>query len=361
MKKRKAVRLIALFAVFILMIIFAGCTNNTQAPVYEGMEVAEIVSKKDENANFRSFETTAAQTTVMKQQSPDITLTDNLEEPVYSAEQGDDILLHIHFSNPKEFEILSFTLKGSKFNSYMFEQGSTTALIILKVNAGENVGSREYTIDGIKYVDGTKIKNAVIAGEQTIEVNIRLKLAITETLTTEDGFIFDLYNNGTAILKEFQKTDGSSAIIPEKIKGCTVIAIESQAFSFGCPRSIYIPASVIRIDKDVVWGGGEMRCMIFVEAESQPSGWAEHWSWTDNIVWNVKPEKLVRVGEARYLLSENTASLARYEGEGDSLFIVPKTINVNGKVYPVTSVREKAFMISCSSGNYPYQFEAPVE
>lgn len=98
----------------------------------------------------------------------------------------------------------------------MFEQGSTTELIILKVNAGENVGSREYTIDGIKYVDGTKIKNAVIAGEQTIEINIRLKLALTETLTTEDGFIFDLYNNGTAILKEFQKPTEARQSFPKR-------------------------------------------------------------------------------------------------------------------------------------------------
>ena len=54
----------------------------------------------------------------------------------------------------------------------MFEQGSDMENLILKVNVGSEAGIREYTIDAIKYVDGTDIKDVDMRGERTVKVGI---------------------------------------------------------------------------------------------------------------------------------------------------------------------------------------------
>ena len=101
----------------------------------------------------------------------------NKDEPIifgetYYAKKHEDIYIHIHFSNPDEFEILSFTLNGVKYSTYMFEQGSDLETLILKYNVGDANGLQEYTIDAIKYVDGEKIKDVRMQGDQTVKVYV---------------------------------------------------------------------------------------------------------------------------------------------------------------------------------------------
>lgn len=99
--------------------------------------------------------------------SPDISTGDK-----YYAKKNEDIYIYVHLSNPDDFEILSFTLNGVKYSSYMFEDGSDLETLILKYNVGETEGLQEYTIDAIKYVDGDKIKDVRMLGDQTIEVYV---------------------------------------------------------------------------------------------------------------------------------------------------------------------------------------------
>lgn len=88
----------------------------------------------------------------------------------YYALKNEDIYIHIHLSNPDEFEILSFTLNGKKYSSNMFEYGSDLQTLILKYNVGDVDGLQEYTIDAIKYVDGEKIKDVRMEGDKTVKV-----------------------------------------------------------------------------------------------------------------------------------------------------------------------------------------------
>lgn len=92
---------------------------------------------------------------------------------IYYAASGEDIYIYIHIDNPDSFEIMSFTLNGKKYSSYMFEDGSDMETIILKYNVGEASGIVEYTIDAIKYVDGTEIKDVIIDGDQTVRAGVR--------------------------------------------------------------------------------------------------------------------------------------------------------------------------------------------
>ena len=88
----------------------------------------------------------------------------------YYAMKNEDIYIHIHLTNPDEFEILSFTLNGKKYSSNMFEYGSDLETLIIKYNVGDVNGLQEYTIDAIKYVDGEKIKDVRMEGDKTVKV-----------------------------------------------------------------------------------------------------------------------------------------------------------------------------------------------
>ncbi len=103
----------------------------------------------------------------------------------YYAMPGEDIYIHIHISNPRGYEILSFTLNGVKYTSYMFEPGSDTETLILKYNVGETSGLQEYTIDAIKYVDGERIKDVRMKGDKTV------KVYVNGTGSAEDTLYFD--------------------------------------------------------------------------------------------------------------------------------------------------------------------------
>lgn len=94
------------------------------------------------------------------------------EGEVYYAKKNEDIYILIHIFNPDAFEILSFTLNGVKYSSYMFEVGSDMETLVLKYNIGDSNGLQEYTIDAIKYVDGEHIKDVQMEGDRTVSVYV---------------------------------------------------------------------------------------------------------------------------------------------------------------------------------------------
>ncbi len=104
---------------------------------------------------------------------------------IYYAKPNEDIYITIHFENPDNFEILSFTLNGEKYASYMFEYGSDMENIILKKNVGAAEGVVEYTIDAIKYVDGTEIKDVRMEGDKTVRAGIATEKQPKAALSAE--------------------------------------------------------------------------------------------------------------------------------------------------------------------------------
>ena len=102
---------------------------------------------------------------------------------MYYAAPNQDIYIFIHIDNPDSFEIMSFTLNGKKYSSYMFEDGSDMETIILKYNVGDASGIVEYTIDAIKYIDGTEIKDVLIDGDQTVRVGVKTENQVYATVS----------------------------------------------------------------------------------------------------------------------------------------------------------------------------------
>ncbi len=167
-----------------------------RVPVYQGMTVSNqapdvVAEAKYPNVSFLSAITprpstvlNSVMTAVVKNGSDVESVaaeTDGLHDDpteggtdraLYYAKPNADIYIHIHINNPDQFEILSFTLNGVKYQSYMFEPGSDSETLILKVNVGDEGRFVEYTIDAIKYIEGAEIKDVIMDGEKTVRVAI---------------------------------------------------------------------------------------------------------------------------------------------------------------------------------------------
>jgi len=175
-------------------------TVQKQIPVYQGMSITAnntgISSHKfsDKNAGLRyhgdfkggrgeishenPFPNNGENENIESEISDEFEVV-GAEEEIYYASANDDIYINIHINNPDDFEILSFTLNGKKYSSYMFEEGSDMERIILKYNVGDASGIVEYTIDAIKYVDGTEIKDVIIEGDKTVKAGVKTDDQIT--------------------------------------------------------------------------------------------------------------------------------------------------------------------------------------
>ncbi len=101
------------------------------------------------------------------------------------ANPEEEIIITIKLENPKAFEILSFTLNSTKYQSYQFEYGSDSNQILVKYKTVATSGITEITIDAIKYVDGESIRNVRFDGDRTIKVGVTYQNA--PSVTNVDG------------------------------------------------------------------------------------------------------------------------------------------------------------------------------
>ena len=166
---------------------------GAQVPIYEGMTVSNTMptaqietasantpmmlslGEREPSALYLSESTDAPEATATAPETvalPESITVDGADRSLYYANKNEDIYITIHINNPEEFEILSFTLNGLKYQSYMFEEGSNSEALILKVNVGDVEGMIEYTIDAIKYVDGSEIKDVRMDGERTVWIGV---------------------------------------------------------------------------------------------------------------------------------------------------------------------------------------------
>ena len=179
-----AVILVAIM-VPILILLFAK-----QVPIYEGMSVLDnyngssvaaqpheqpyrfdfLSNTNNGNGNHNGHNKKPIDEIIEEDTSIGIEFP---EQQMYYAKPGQDIYINVHISNPDNFVILSFTLNGKMYSSYMFEEGSDMENLILKVSVDPAAeGIIEYTIDAIKYVDGTEIKDVIMKGDRTIKVGV---------------------------------------------------------------------------------------------------------------------------------------------------------------------------------------------
>ena len=218
--------------------------DTRQIPIYLGMTVSNEAPSVDQALippEYPTFSFLSAASTILppydslledketapgqnkpggdEKDSPDIVFGET-----YYAMKNEDIYIHIHLSNPDEFEILSFTLNGKKYSSNMFEYGSDLETLILKYNVGDVNGLQEYTIDAIKYIDGEKIKDVRMEGDQTVKVyvndendllqfNATLSFTTLTIAPTKQILTLALYE-GDTLLRTLSPTDTEIADLP---------------------------------------------------------------------------------------------------------------------------------------------------
>lgn len=229
-------RISSVFAILVMAIvlscIFAACdkVGEKQVPVYKGMTISrsfatsstatasddvgntdlqseqgrvegDYENRDDDFDQNKPFEDPNAPSIENKANSTlDVV---GAAESIYYADKNQDIFITIRLSNPDSYEILSFTLNGKKYSNYMFENGSDMENLVLKVNVGDVGGIVEYTIDAIKYVDGTEIKDVRMDGNRTVKAGVRASDQTYVNVTNEkktmtsisfDAQVVDLYS-----------------------------------------------------------------------------------------------------------------------------------------------------------------------
>lgn len=175
-------RLSCLFLLMVFLFVLISCQtkgNNSEAkevPIYQGMTISSLNQKKasqkllaeiDQEDPFDNFD---GETII--DEADDVFGVISSENIDYYINLNEDFLITIKLHNPSNHIILSFILNGVFYQSYQFQEGSDSENIILKTNSGSISGIKEYTIDAIKYVEGSEIKDAIIGGDQTVKVGV---------------------------------------------------------------------------------------------------------------------------------------------------------------------------------------------
>lgn len=305
-------------------------TIDPNAPVYTDMTVTSPdASHASLAADFNNEMTQLNNITELNQSTASI-------PDVY---QDTDFLIGIHFDNPQNYEILSFIINNTKFSSYMFERGSTMSCVLVKFNAGNVFGEKEFTIAAIKYIDNTQIQDVVLRGDQTAKINVYG----FEKEETVDGLTYDFYTNKTAILTNVPM-DLMEVVIPPQVGDYKVTAMKDEIFAhhYNC-KLIYFPEAITFTDDKsrnqfvrdsescTVYVLGITECKLLGTCLGQ---------YTD-----IAYENLVKFDDCYYIISEQGASLIRYVGSGTSTYYVPNSITVNSKSIYVFEVARKAFDI----------------
>ena len=235
MKTQKQ-RIFSIFAILtmavILTCIFAACgkISEKQVPVYKGMTISRSFAKATATAALNDAYNTDSQGGQGRvegdydKRDDDFDQNKPFDDPgvpsiedkaqstldviggaqnIYYADKNEDIYITVKLLNPDSYEILSFTLNGKKYSNYMFEDGSDMENLVLKVNVGDVGGIVEYTIDAIKYVDGTDIKDVRMDGDRTVKAGVRASDQTYVNVTNEqksmtsisfDAQVVDLYS-----------------------------------------------------------------------------------------------------------------------------------------------------------------------
>ncbi|MBQ7384081.1 MAG: hypothetical protein IJV72_04745 [Clostridia bacterium] len=188
--------------------------------------------KGNANGHDKNGKTDIPEETVVEQVKDSLNIVGG-EKSIYYAEKNQDIYITVHVDNPDSFEILSFTLNGKKYSSYMFEEGSDMENLVLKVNVGDTEGVIDYTIDAIKYIDGTEIKDVRMEGDKTVKVGVATDKQPTAVISSEKIAFNDIFFSITVTdaLKLIELSGGRvDAVLYE---GDNIIATKSISITEG--------------------------------------------------------------------------------------------------------------------------------
>ncbi len=204
----------------------------------------------------------------------------------YFAKKNEDVYFVIHIENPDNFVILSFTLNGTVYSSYMFEEGSDMETLILKYNVGDVEGEQSYTIDAIKYVDGSAIKDVIMEGERTVNVKIYPEEQPTvavieetvnyldvsfvatvddpkELIAASDGKLYAMLYDGETLIQEKEISAGDTVtfenLLPDTLYQYALVAVYDAIDGEGKKAYVlyekaFYTEKIVEIQTSKLWG-----------------------------------------------------------------------------------------------------------
>ncbi len=234
----------ALLTAFLPFLVFGG------VPVYQGMTIrtddASLAEAGEQTSDFSVYERAKNELLFAKSNTSTNEYEHELEQDIedivdidimtddevkYYVQPGETYIIEIHISNPQNYEIQSFTLNGKKYANYMFKEGSTMELLLLEVTAPMTPGYVEYTIDAIKYIDGTQIKDVDMSrGNKSIQAGVAYSASMVPTAAITSQSI-----TTTSIRLSVQITDAYSLIGDHAL---TIYLSDGATVLSSCPLTI---------------------------------------------------------------------------------------------------------------------------
>lgn len=199
---------------------FVSCNSNdsttTSTPLYRGMSVSRVSNTTLDSTDVKSSRK------MKKDISELVNKTATNDTRVrYYVNPGETFRLHVCLTNPSKFEIQSLTLNGKKYASYMFSEGSDLENIYIEIAAPIQSGYQNFTLENMKYLEDTQIKDISIGDNNSISVGVRYtnspvaefeSMKISATSFSTNIIISDDDNLISSETLSFYVTDGTKII-----------------------------------------------------------------------------------------------------------------------------------------------------
>lgn len=105
------------------------------------------------------------------------------EQVDHYANPNEEFYLHVLLENDESYEIMSISIDNIKYQSYQFQDNSTSEEIIIRMLAPSTPGPYTYRITGIKYVYESSILDVDLDNATPV-----IKLGVTDTLRPQIVF-----------------------------------------------------------------------------------------------------------------------------------------------------------------------------
>ena len=180
--------------------------------------------------------------------------------------------------------------------------------LILKYNVGSLGGIKEYTVDAIKYIDGTSIKDVRMDGERTVLAAVNSGTAVSceiqasEIGTTSIGFNVAV-NDVCGLIPFFDTIPKALIYDGEKIVAAKDLAIGENSISFdGLNKSTLYQCAVVAFFDDLSGNGADINILNSVAFYTESNLLFDNITITqDSVCFDLKWNDSLEVGTVEKL------------------------------------------------------------
>lgn len=180
-RKPFIISLSTVLSVLIIVITSIFVVNYRNTPIYKGMRADDYQTYLDSRETTKLSTLSHGMRSNLAFKKLNATFENEIIDDIgvvlqegisLYANPKEEIVVTVQIDNPKSFEILSFTLNGRLYQSYEFLEGSNSTQILVKFTCHDDSGIQMVTIDAIKYVNDTTIRNVRFGADRIIQIGI---------------------------------------------------------------------------------------------------------------------------------------------------------------------------------------------